>query len=202
MRVHGSQTVLKNKEKELGTSTKFEDSEAANIEAVDIRRSLQGLDYVHITFVTGETLEVFPDRSGLFDGRKTIRLRDFEVGGSWTTENVRTQQDKVRLMRERQEAYDRVKIEVHVTQEDIDEGVKNHCQQCPVARALSRAATEHFGEETWADTLTASARLGPVGGSLIWRGLHDLEVSDFIRRFDQHFKVEPIDFQITMEVHA
>lgn len=33
-------------------------------------------------------------------------------------------------------------IHVEVTQEDIDSGVPTHCCECPLARALSRAACE------------------------------------------------------------
>ena len=72
-------------------------------------------------------------------------------------------------------------IQVHVTQEDIDNGVPGNKEACPIALALNRAT----GQNEWAVTTRADT----------WK-------SRWARRFDNGLHVEPFDFEITEEKAA
>lgn len=85
-----------------------------------------------------------------------------------------------------------MKITIHVTQEDIDNGLYSSCMSCPVALALNRAI--------------------PMGPS--WLAVGDfarrntveykffelpIEVTHFIAAFDARSKVSPFSFEFEYE---
>ena len=80
-------------------------------------------------------------------------------------------------------------IRIHVTQEHIDNGIRDSCLQCPIALALLEALPIHdvwvHKEEISIFDATSNKVYGP-----------NLQVRDFITRFDAGEEVEPFSFTL------
>jgi hypothetical protein len=73
---------------------------------------------------------------------------------------------------------------IHVTQEDIDNGVRQDCRCCPVALALKRVARIQR-------VFLGGVSLSPT--KIIW---FPPEVKRFIERFDWRNTVQPFSFEL------
>lgn len=81
-------------------------------------------------------------------------------------------------------------LHIHVTQEDIDQGIRVDCNRCPVALAISRVCP---GADIH------------VGGAVIWdlgwnRAATSLPrpATQFISLFDQGFRPPPGNFELIL----
>lgn len=82
-------------------------------------------------------------------------------------------------------------VEVHVTQADIEAGVRQICTSCPVALAMTRAFGEPVRVGLVQFVLKASQR------AFSEHVLPD-EVSNWIARFDLGRTVEPFSFCVSV----
>lgn len=80
---------------------------------------------------------------------------------------------------------------VHVTQEDINSGIRTNCDSCPIAIAMHRILGEPV-EVVW-----HSAYIGSIGNC---RTVSIPRVATtFIQDFDGHRPVSPFSFDIDLE---
>ena len=82
-------------------------------------------------------------------------------------------------------------MKIEVTQEDIANGIKNSCINCPVARALNRVGfrNANVGYNKGWEHYGLSMKFFRV----------PKELSSFIDKFDRGLPVEPASFEITWE---
>jgi hypothetical protein len=85
-------------------------------------------------------------------------------------------------------------LDVEVTAEDIAEGERFTCDNCPIARALRRAA--RIGVGGW-PTVAVGCREVYLNGKP--STLVPAAAREFIYRFDNGDPVKPIAFQLTFE---
>lgn len=84
------------------------------------------------------------------------------------------------------------KFLIEVTQADIDKGVRGSCGKCPVALALNRAT----GRESSVD----ADSLGFEGGECKFDACRaPVEVTAFVRAFDNTAPVKPFSFEIQID---
>lgn len=90
-------------------------------------------------------------------------------------------------------------MKVSVTEQDVREGARLHCQLCPVARALSRA----FGNAYY------SVSVGPLGevrcvarntSGVDWYELPPAAQA-WVEQFDRGVPMPPIEFELPPNSH-
>lgn len=81
---------------------------------------------------------------------------------------------------------------IHVTQDDIDHGLKNNCRVCPIALAIKRE-TKALG----VNVLHRSIVIIPSGNDPVRRYEHTAESFDFVTKFDAGQTVEPFQFELS-----
>ena len=80
-------------------------------------------------------------------------------------------------------------LTVHVTQEDIDNGERQSCSRCPVARAIARALQVSETRVTVASRIAVfDQRVAPL--------TTPRKVMSFITAFDGERPVEPFSFDL------
>lgn len=77
-------------------------------------------------------------------------------------------------------------MKIKVTQKDIDRGVKNDCDSCPIALAMSKA----FGHMISVNDHEYRSRI-----SFTYYPL-PVDVQNFIGHFDCEDQVEPFEFEV------
>lgn len=80
---------------------------------------------------------------------------------------------------------------VKVTMTDINLGARNQCTTCPVARALSRL---YPGSTAW--VYRRFATIFDLNNKPLYNLDLPIQVSSWIKRFDQGRKVGPFEFSI------
>lgn len=86
-----------------------------------------------------------------------------------------------------------------VTQEDIDNGVKCECNECPVALSVLRTLQEAGVElDKQPFVFTRFIQIGIRGMAPFLAPNH---VIMFIHKFDHGLEVEPFNFELPLEVH-
>jgi hypothetical protein len=83
-------------------------------------------------------------------------------------------------------------IKVQVTQECIDNGVKDKCRECPVAQALIKAGFDT--PEVYSDKIQYWVNNDHVSA---WACTE--EVTDFIELYDDGNPVKPFEFEMTID---
>jgi hypothetical protein len=96
-----------------------------------------------------------------------------------------------------------MKITVNVTQEDINRGVRQNGERCPVALALIRALALASGELIIRPTIALSS--GFVCANVLgFDRHHDYPIPgaarDFIQKFDRGLHVEPFTFEFEFDL--
>lgn len=97
-------------------------------------------------------------------------------------------------------------LEVSITQEHIDEGTRNHCQQCPVALAINEALGDaHENGGQFADVVTKTAyirqRTRPNQSKVIGEISLPKSMEYFIADFDFLGREAVKPFTTTLEVY-
>lgn len=82
-----------------------------------------------------------------------------------------------------------MKIQVSITQEGINDGVRRDCQSCPVALALTRA----IGEEVIVSGIWCTIAPDTLAVKMIEL---PRAVREWIVRFDRGFLVSPFTFEL------
>lgn len=82
---------------------------------------------------------------------------------------------------------------IKVTQEDIDLGEKLNCNECPVARAMSRA---------FDCKISTSSCYYRKEDKIKIHNIHNLPVivQNFIEKFDTALNIEPFEFEVGDEL--
>jgi len=83
-----------------------------------------------------------------------------------------------------------------VTQEDIDNGIRQDPTSCPIARSLARDFGIHVGVEVEEEIILY------IGGRMYtykFRYDQDSIIERFIRVFDNEYPVEPFEKEINLE---
>jgi hypothetical protein len=81
-------------------------------------------------------------------------------------------------------------LKIHVTQEDIDNGIRDDALKCPIARAIKRVVSSFLsvsGYDINFDDGFNFLRIPPPE-----------KVTDFIIAFDAGDPVEPFDFELNL----
>lgn len=91
-------------------------------------------------------------------------------------------------------------IEINVTQEDIEKGVRNDAMHCPIARAFSRALEPH---NLNIGTLTVQYE-DVLFGNKEAAASYDLpqEAGVFVLAFDHNDQVKPFRFKAKLNEHS
>ena len=94
-------------------------------------------------------------------------------------------------------------IEIDVTREDIEQGVRGKAYSCPLALASDRALTESWGLavdrlEVEGGEIRVEATVGDDDDVVLYFPLPDT-AAEFIRRFDNGLKVEPTLWELETE---
>jgi len=84
-------------------------------------------------------------------------------------------------------------IKISVTQDDIDKGIKNNCEKCPIARALARSFPGYFN---LASIYYLSVKAHQKDFYVFMMDTPKV-CYDFIRDFDQGKPVTPFEFEIS-----
>ncbi len=77
-------------------------------------------------------------------------------------------------------------MRVNVTAKDIQEGIKQSCTSCPIARAISRLVDSGDKVEIFSDNAKIGEQSYPLPQC----------ATDFIWRFDHYQSVWPLKFQL------
>ncbi len=84
------------------------------------------------------------------------------------------------------------KVQVRVTQEDIECGTRGSAQCCPVARALQRIVQEPFVRGHGGSYVKEITGVGKVYGDLFF----PVSVATFVTSFDKGAMVVPFEFEV------
>lgn len=82
-----------------------------------------------------------------------------------------------------------VLIEVKVTPEDIENGIRGDCSECPIARSLMRIVNQPVS--VGPDWISIGLK-GLYGRATPWRA------TEFIRAFDHNMPVTPFSFDLAI----
>lgn len=86
-------------------------------------------------------------------------------------------------------------MKVNVTQEDINNGKRQDCQECPIALAIKRACTGSI--KVWAKPLRCMIVTESVTfGTVIKRYDTPEAATVFMSDFDKNLSVQPIEFYL------
>jgi hypothetical protein len=85
---------------------------------------------------------------------------------------------------------------IHVTQHDIDNGVRREGRHCPIALAVERRTKSDGTLEPIVLTDGQTTEITDVRGYAQYLGPH--EAIDFVADFDDHGNVEPFSFRMTL----
>jgi hypothetical protein len=88
-----------------------------------------------------------------------------------------------------------VKVIIEVTQQDIDNGIRNACSKCPIALALTRTMGSAFSEVT----ITTCSTHFPLRENKEDLRAYIPEIArNFIQTFDKGLPVKPLSFELEM----
>ncbi len=88
-----------------------------------------------------------------------------------------------------------MKLNVNVTQCDIDHGCIGDGSRCPIARALIRALTDRGFRWVGMAVGTSTIRLDALGRGMIYVP-STTQLADFIGKFDHKLMVSPFSFEL------
>ena len=88
-------------------------------------------------------------------------------------------------------------MKIQVTQADIERGIKNRCDFCPVAIAISRHLPTGLEITVFSEAMLFEGRFGDGPSTAIDT---DQTVVDFIESFDNGKPVAPFSFNLSAEV--
>ena len=105
----------------------------------------------------------------------------------------------------------RQKMKIKVTNQDIKEGFRGSCYDCPVALAFKREVKTAFqnGHAFSRSGRYVSAQIGPNVGAerILYREVHEWDsytlpkkAQTFIKRFDDGKPVKPFTFEIEKDL--
>jgi len=81
---------------------------------------------------------------------------------------------------------------IKITQDDIDTGQKNHCNNCPVALAVQRISVKHILCHVMLDRVYGM----DSDTNTVWIRLLPSHVQLFIANFDDGKYVKPFEFDL------